>query len=83
MFLLLVAVSSTFCRFQVLAAQTDREENVKNKTRATTTHVQCVVHDQEGHRMATGQYLLSNSNYPLIKNACDCYCQLIPIDLPK
>ena len=57
--------SKHFCRFQALTAQTDREENVNNKIRATTRHVQCVVHDQEGHRKATGQHLLSNSDYPL------------------
>ena len=44
-----------FCRFQALTAQTDREEHVNNK------HVQCVVHDQEGQRKATGQYLLSKT----------------------
>ena len=33
----------------------------------TTTHVQCVVHDQQGQRKATGQYLSSSSNYPLNK----------------
>ena len=64
-FLLLVP-SSTFADFQVLTAQTDREENVNNKIRATT-HVLCMVHDQEGQRKATGQYLLSNSNFPLKK----------------
>ena len=67
MFLLLVAFSSTFADSQALTAQTDREENVNDKIWATTTHVQCVVHDQEGQRKATGQYLLSNSNYPLKK----------------
>ena len=47
------------CIFQALPAQTDREENVNNKVRAATTHVQFVVHCQEGHRKATDQYLLS------------------------
>ena len=72
-----------FCRFQALAAQTDREENVNNKIWATTMHVQCVAHNQEGQRKATGQYLLSNCNYPLKNKACDCYCHLILIDLSK
>ena len=31
----------------------------------TTTHVQCVVYDQEGQRKATGKYLLSYSHSPL------------------
>ena len=48
-FLLLVAVSNTIADFKPLqVSQSDREENVNNKIRATTTHVQCVVHDQEG-----------------------------------
>ena len=57
-----------FCRFQALTSQRDREENINNKIRATTTHVHCVVHDQEGQRKATGQYLAYNPNYPLKKN---------------
>ena len=56
-----------FCRFQVLTVQTDRKENVNNKIR---THVQCVVHDQEGQRKVN----------PLKKKACDCYFHLILID---
>ena len=50
-----------------------------NKIRATTTHVQCVVHDQEGQP--------DNIGYPmkiiLAKNkACNCYCYL-SLDLSK
>ena len=44
-----------FRKFQALPAETDREENVNNKNGATTTHLQCVVHDQEGQKKATGQ----------------------------
>ena len=72
-----------FCRFQALTAHTDREEHVNNKIWATTTHVHCVVHDQEWQRKATGQYLLSNSKYRLKNKACDCHCHLVLIDLSK
>ena len=73
-----------FCRFQALRARTGREEIVKNKIWATTTHVECVVPDQEGHRKATGQYICHLVPIILSKNkACDCYCHLILIDLSK
>ena len=58
-------------------AQSDREENVNTKIRATTTHVQCVVHGQERQRKATGQYVLPNSNCSQKNKAFDCYCHLI------
>ena len=65
------------CRFQALTAQTDREENVNNKIRATTTHVKCVVHDQEGHRSQPDNICHLIVIILSKHKACDCYCHLI------
>ena len=70
-----------FCRFQALTAQTDKKEHVNNKIQATTTHVHCVVHDQEGHRKAIGQYFYLILIILSKNKACDCYCHPILIDL--
>ena len=70
-----------FCGFQALKAQTHREENVHDKIRATTLHVQCVVRDHGRRRPDNMCYLI------LIilskKKACDYYRHLILIDLSK
>ena len=83
-FLLLVAVSSTFADFKQKQARTDREENVNNKIRATTTRVTMC-------GTISGKAPEANRTIPVIQfklspqknKACDCYCHQVLIDLSK
>ena len=62
-FLLLEAVSSTFSDFKPLQLRpTERKLSITRSWRQQRM-CKCVVHDQEGQRNATGQYLLSDSYY--------------------
>ena len=70
-----------FIDHNTVTAQTDREENVKNKNCATTTHVQCVVWKQGSN----GRKPDNTCNVILFvlsqEKARNCFCYQILIGL--